>query len=164
MKGLPIRLRMKMLEANPTAALKDMISFAQRFRALEEIPAEFTAAVIPDKAPSPVSPEESQEERIDQLQAMVSKLAEDQANFIAAVSASSGPSSTQPRGVARTVRCFFCHAEGHIARNCERRKTARKCSLCQGWGHSPDVCGNNKEQGRKFFDNSRSLNYQGMPR
>lgn len=193
MKGLPFSIRMKLLESDPTPDLAKMVSFAQRFRALDELPAGPTAscaavhhAASDPAVPRPDShlipdhliqhPHELQQQRLDKLELLVSNMADQQANFIAAVSSlSAGSTSPSPFNsgaypAKNGIRCFYCHEEGHIVKNCTRRHDANRCTTCRGWGHSPQNCANNYNQnthsnpqlqGRKF---EYSLNSRRVPR
>ena len=185
MKGLPLNTRIKLLESDPTPDLATMVSFAQRFRALHELPINppaSCAAVQPNAlAPAVPKPDlehiqqhEYQQQRLDKLESLISNMADQQTNLIAAVaSLSSAPAAQSPcdnptpQGRNRTIRCFYCHEEGHIVRNCHLRRGANRCQTCGGWGHSAQNCANNSQlntsqtNSRKFLD---SLNSQRVPR
>eukprot|EP00794_Sanderia_malayensis_P013513 gene13513-biopygen10782 len=162
MKGLPHHIRMKLLESDPTPNLTRMVDFAQRFRALAQLPADSPATcaaidtIEPPHAVSPPSPprdpvasppqqQTQQQQRLDQLERLVFKMADQQATLIAAVSspaAATPPvpiSSNAKRGMDSRVRCFYCREEGHIVRNCARRHDATPCNMCGGWGHRPQA-------------------------
>ena len=98
-------------------------------------------------------------------------MADQQTNLLAAIS--SNPTSlSQPNHTTRPklngVRCFYCHADGHIVRNCPRPGDAIPCTTCGGWGHTPQNCASvytpnssNYDQNRKF---QNSLNFRRVPR
>ena len=128
MKGLPFQIRMKLLESDPTPDLPKMVSFAQRFRALEELPAgpsASCAAVQNDAIMDPTVPQpssialsdqlprqlyEQQQQRLDKLESLIPTMADQQTNLLAAIS--SNPTSlSQPNHITRPklngVRCFI---------------------------------------------------------
>ena len=189
MKGLPFQIRMKLLESDPTPDLPKMVSFAQRFRALEELPAgpsASCAAVQNDAIMDPTVPQpssialsdqlprqlyEQQQQRLDKLESLVSTMADQQTNLLAAIS--SNPTSLpQPNHTTRPklngVRCFYCHADGHIVRNCPRRGDAIPCTTCGGWGHTPQNCASVYTPNSSHYDQNRkfqnSLNFRRVPR
>ena len=140
MKGLPLTLRIKLLESDPTPDLEKMVSFAQCFRALDDLPIDpptQCAAVQPNMPNSPALPEpynEQQQQRLNHLEHLISNMADQQANLIAAVSSLSLHSTTPvpPKDVSyrakNGVRCFFCHEEGHVVRQCKKRQGASRCT------------------------------------
>ena len=177
LKGLPASLRLKLLESDPTSDLPKMLSFAQRFRALEALPctspnpscAAVNTPLPPDES-SPVTsyppstPQQpqiaaEQQQRLLNLERLVSKMVEDQRQFIAAVSPSTADHLPQRR---LSTRCFICHDVGHNAKDCAARRGIMQCTLCHGWGHSSLHCANHSSSNhsRKF----PSLNFQGVPR
>ncbi len=46
--------------------------------------------------------------------------------------------TNQPHGQKRSIRCFNCRSEGHIAKNCN--KEIIKCSKCKYYGHTEEKC------------------------
>ena len=158
MKGLPFSICMKLLESEPTLDLDKMVSFAHRFRALNELPvgppapcAAVHHASVDLSIPHPDShvvpdhlPHQSHEvhlQRLDNLERLVSNMADQQANFIAAISSSlpTNPSALSPPNdvtypVKNQLRCFYCHEEGHTVCHCIRRRNANLCNTCGGWG------------------------------
>ena len=192
MKGLPFPLRMKLLESDPTPDLAKMVSFAHRFRALDELPVGNPAScaavhsassdpavsqpdfhAVPDHMPH--KPHEEQQQRLDKLEHLVSNMAEQQATLLAAVSSLSShpitPSSPFNSKVQapHNLRCFYCHEEGHIVRNCWKRRNASRCQICSGWGHSPENCAtassmNNSNPHQPNRKSQYSLNFQRVPR
>lgn len=180
LKGLPFTTRMKLLESDPTPTLDDMVSFAQRFRALAELPNE-SRPVCP-VTPAPPSPNcdikgsaLQPQQRLDRLEELVFNMAAQQNSVLAAIS--STPSLSRPITPANgsmPVRCFFCHEVGHIVRFCPARRAAKRCNVCSGWGHQPDDCGSRKHPRTHNRDSlsdthssksiSHSLNFQGVPR
>ena len=178
MKGLPLTLRMKLLEADPTPNLASMVSFAQRFRALDDLPMgppASCAAVHQNKPDSPALPESlhvQQQQRLDHLEHLISKMADQQDNLVAAVSSLSLNSTTPvpPKGVSyrprEGVRCFFCHEVGHLVHQCKKCQGASRCTACGGWGHSAQNCStlSHMDSNQLSLQGCKSLNYQRVPR
>ena len=193
MRALPSGLKIKLLESDPTPTLDTMISFAQRFRALRDLPFrehDITACTdTPSIAPaqltsaadvSKVTAQQQQhEDRLSRLQERMDEL----------VATISVPSHTVT--APKPIVCFHCHKEGHIARTCPLRPRNRQlqmghrqysprpqwpkmeeeycCTVCGGYGHLPEHCANHrimdsKLLGRKSSVNFPSLNFQGVPR
>ena len=178
MKGLPLTLRIKLLASDPTPNLAKMVSFAQRFRALDDLPTDppaQCAAVNQNMPDSPVFPEpsnEQQQQRLNHLERLISKMADQQANLVATVSALPliSPAPVAPNTVSFSakngVRCFFCHEEGHVVRQCKKRQGASRCTACGGWGHSAQNCSTlfPMDCSQYYLQGRKSLNYQRVPR
>ena len=178
MKGLPLTLRIKLLESDPTPNLAKMVSLAQRFRALDDLPTDppaQCAAVHQNMPDSPVVPEpshEQQQQRLNHLERLISKMADQQANLVATVSALPliSPAPVAPNTVSFStkngVRCFFCHEEGHVVRQCKKRQGASRCTACGGWGHSAQNCSTlfPMDCNQYYLQGRKSLNYQRVPR
>ena len=115
---------------------------------------------------------EQQQQRLDHLEHLISKMADQQANLIAAVSSLSLHSTTPvpPKDVSyrakNGVRCFFCHEEGHVVRQCKKRQGASRCTACGGWGHNTQNCSTlfHMDSSQLSLQGRKSLNYQGVPR
>ena len=93
------------------------------------------------------------------VERLISDMADQQATLSAAVSSLSAVSAPQSPPKSRTyptshkVRCFYCHDEGHVVRDCRRRRSAARCTVCRAWGHSPKNCANIRDPhlaGSKF--------------
>ena len=130
MKGLPLNIRNKLLESDPTPDLATMVSFAQRFRALHELPINppvscapvkpsALAPAVPKPDPEHIQQLEHQQQRLDKLESLISNMADQQTNLIAAVaSLSSAPAAQSPcdnptpQGRNRTTRCFIATKKG----------------------------------------------------
>ena len=163
MKGLLFSIRMKLLESDPTPNLAKMVSFVQRYRALDELPVSPTApcaavhhAAIDPAVPQPDShvvsknlpqhPHELRQQRMNTLECLISNMADQQATLIAAVSslsAGSAPQSPPKSGTYPTrnkVRCFYYHGEGHVVHDCMRRRGAA-LNLVKHWSLGPNVTG-----------------------
>ena len=178
MKGLPLALRLKLLESDPTPTLDTMVSFAQRFCALNDLPVcppAPCAAVqqnVPDSPALSESSNEQQQQRLDHLEHLISKMADQQANLVAAVSSLTLNATTPvpPNNVSyhkkNGVRCFFCHEEGHIVRQCKKRQGASRCTACGGWGHNAQNCSTLfcMDSNTLSLQGRKSLNYQRVPR
>ena len=179
MKGLPFNIRMKLLESDPTPNLSKMVAFVQRYRALDELPVSPTApcaavhhamidpAVQPD---SHVGSENLPQQRMDTLERLISDMADQQATLIATVSTLSAVSTPQltpksgPSLTSNKIRCFYCHEEGHVVRDCRRRRGAARCNVCRDWGHSPQNCANIRDPQLADSKLQYSLNSQRVPR
>ena len=176
MRGIPSDLRLKILEANPTPTLENMLQFSQRFRALRLISAESascaTAVDISTSATDAIPQQqqlerqqkqiELQQQKLDALHDALQTLSEGQTNLVAAIS-TSGVRNSQGHGSQRpsAVRCFLCHTEGHIVRNCPKRRDLPRCNTCLGWGHLAENCANNTSH---HVSSKSSLNFQGVSR
>ena len=175
MKGLPQNIRLRLLESNATPNLADMLSFSQRFRALHGEASRSAACALLTHAKSgdTIEPLQQQQRQIEEqqckianLEDMIRKLSVGQDHIIAAISnasaADSGPNGRCDNSSRRSIiRCFRCHKEGHIARNCPQRNED-KCGMCSGWGHNSKNCANNHSL---YSTHSKlPLNFQGVPR
>ena len=152
MTGLPLTLRIKLLESDPTPDLEKMVAFAQRFRTFDDLPIDppaQCATVQPTIPNSPALPEpysEQQQQPLDHLEHLISKMADQQANLVAAVSSLSLHSTTPvpPKDVSYRAKngicCFFCHEEGHVVCQCKELQGASRCTACRGWGHNALNC------------------------
>ena len=159
MKDLPFNIRIKLLESDPTPNLSKMVSFVQRYRALDELAVSPTApcaavhhAAIDPAVPQPGShvvagklpkhPHEPRQQRLDELEHLISNMAYQQATLSAAVSAPHSPPKSGTYPTSNRVRCFYCQDEGHVVCDCRRRRGAARCTVCRDWGHSPQNCAN----------------------
>lgn len=152
MKGLPKSLKIKLLESDPAPDLPKMVSFVQRYRAIQDYTDQnnevTTAGVASGKS-----------EEIANLIAMVSDLAVRQKNMEEKLStagerdtSSFSPGSRAESSAKRNRRaCFVCNKMGHIARECwfkdqtqstESRTNTNRCHECQGYGHFAKDCAN----------------------
>ena len=82
MKGLPSSVQLKLLESDSTHSLDTMLSFSQRFRAIEELPRLSVCAAM-DQPISGLAPEQHeqitrQSHEIKALQSMVREISEGQ--------------------------------------------------------------------------------------
>ena len=163
--GLPVAMRLKLLEHNPTSKLSELVSFCKQLLAIrlvdEDVPSPLCVATTSvDSTPNVVTPFSA----IQELTMAVKELQIQQKAIVAALSTKSRPhrsSSQESQG----LRCFFCKEMGHIARNCPFKshgpytrsagqpagfpqtpqgwRPTMKCTLCGGQGHSPQQCANN---------------------
>eukprot|EP00794_Sanderia_malayensis_P021266 gene21266-biopygen16300 len=161
MKSLPDGMKMKLLESNPIPQLDEMVSFAQRHRAIQALPSSnsnyATCASGLDESSAAESPtvigqlQQQQEQHQQQMTKMADLLAQltaRQTDLLAAIA----PTSPPPPPTKRRIRCFHCQQEGHFARNCRQdhqsTTNTMRCSACSGWGHTAAVCANNQRRTR----------------
>ena len=182
LKGLPQSVRLRLLELDPTPKLHEMLSFAQRFRAVHgETPHSATCGTFtPSESGTNDVVHQHQQQMAQQqqqlqhqqhkmagLESMIEKLSLGQDAIIAAISKVNTvtPEEHSRRGSSSrpsTIQCFACRKEGHIARYCPQRYGSSRCSLCGGWGHNSEDCANNYSL---YSEKSKlPLNFQGVPR
>ena len=128
MRALPSGLKIKLLESDPTPTLDTMISLAQRFRTLRDLPfrehditactdtpyiapAQLTSAADVSKV---TAQQQQQEERLSRLQERMDETI-------------SVPSHTVT--APKPIVCFHCNKEGHIARTCPLRPRNRQLRM-----------------------------------
>ena len=190
MRGIPERMKFKLLEQNPIPTLAEMVAFCKHFIAIrpdninkmEEQPLTgFSAGIscinCEPKLQQSLSEKDS---AIDRLATVVEKMTVQQQSLVAT---QDGPSYSAPRSAKISqVQCFFCGEMGHIARKCPEKRdkmsiakkekeqfNRSKCKLCQGTGHFASQCANNWTMNKNFssqsdvVDVSVPLNYQGVP-
>ena len=140
MKGLPKSIRIKLLENDPTPDLNKMVSFVQRYRAIQEYADERNEAHVAGVA------SEKNGEGMASLVALVSDIAERQKSLEEKLSKSK-PESTRSSG---NKKCFVCKKMGHIAKDCwynnqrqsQTTNSTNRCHECQGYGHYAKDCAN----------------------
>ena len=117
--GLPMAMRLKLLEHNPTHMLPDMVSFCKQLVAIRLVAgdtpspllcAAFTSSESTPNVAMPFS-------AIQDLTTAVKGLHIQQKAVAAALSTNSWPSRSSSQD-SQGIRCFFCKELGHIARNC----------------------------------------------
>jgi len=109
MKGLPKSIRIKLLESDPTPDLNKMVSFVQRYRAIQEYTEDGTETHVAGVA------SESGDSMAD-LVALVSGIAERQKSLEEKVSKSQPDS--EPTRNSSNKKCFVCKKKGHFAKEC----------------------------------------------
>ncbi|CAB3987391.1 ac transposable element-derived 4 [Paramuricea clavata] len=146
MKGLPKNIRLKLLESDPTPDLPKMVSFVQRYRAIQDYTDRDS-----DIRSAGVASEKSGNDMAS-LVALVSDIAVRQKNLEEKLSKTERdrkPELTQNRS---NKKCFVCRRMGHIARDCwynDQRQNqsqttdySNRCYQCQGYGHFAKDCAN----------------------
>ncbi|XP_028407562.1 uncharacterized protein LOC114530181 [Dendronephthya gigantea] len=152
MRGLPNTIREKLLAHNPTPTLTEMLSFVQRYRAIEEHKPGSTSAS---------TAAENTNANIDRLVGLVTELATRQKTLEDQLATSqqmyTAAIKQQDRNRPR-VTCFRCGKQGHLARDCRspsqrQDRSNVRCYECHRYGHFARECGN-----------YAPLNYQGASR
>ena len=146
MKGLPKGIRLKLLESDPTPDLPKMVSFVQRYRAIQDYTDQNN-----DIRSAGVASERSGEDMAS-LVALVSDIAVRQKNLeekLSKTERDGNPGSTRNRSNKKWV---FCKRMGHIARECwyndrsqsqsQTTDNRNRCYECQGYGHFAKDCAN----------------------
>lgn len=151
MRGLPDALKLKLLEHNPTPTLEQMLSFTQRYRAVEgyvlpnvlcSTSSTQSIASIQNETTAPTS----SDPQLSQLVAMVAGIAEKQLSLEDRLTKNEENSNGNRSGA-----CFSCGGLGHFSRDCRRRNARRKpssntrpltCFSCGRIGHFARDCRN----------------------
>ena len=146
MKGLPKNIRLKLLESDPTPDLPKMVSFVQRYRAIQDYTDQNN-----DIRSAGVASERSGEDMAS-LVALVSDIAVRQKSLedkLSKTERGGNPGSAMNR---RNKKCFVCKRMGHIAMECwynDRSQSQslttdyrNRCYECQGYGHFAKDCAN----------------------
>ncbi len=140
MRGLPSSIRGKLLAHNPTPTLNEMLSFVQRYRAIEghDVPAHTSAATY--------KPTTDMDQLVGLMTELVTrqKALEDQVATSQQLYAAAIKQTERPRP---KVTCFRCGKQGHIARECRSSSQRQdrsnvQCYECGRYGHFARECGN----------------------
>ena len=147
MKGLPKNIRLRLLENDPTPALPKMVSFVQRYRAIQD----YTDQNKEIRSAGVAS--EKSSEDMASLVALVSDIAARQKNLEEKLSKTERDGiKSRSTGNGSNKKCFVCKKAGHIARECwyndQRQRhnqttdSTNRCYECQGYGHFAKDCAN----------------------
>ena len=122
MRGLPRNLKTRMLENDPTPTLANMVTFVQRYLAVQGQGGSKDYYV----AESLVSP---QDKKIDELVTMVNAIACKQQNLEECLTAAvnqNGQQGNKPNATPwrrrnkQPIVCYNCGKPGHIAKDCKQ--------------------------------------------
>ena len=145
MRGLSSSVRAKLLDHNPTPNLPEMLSFVQRYRAVEGHNSLSTTTA--STTTSPAKPD------LDHLVALMTDLVSRQKALADQVGDShrlyAAAISQQNRQERPKGKCFQCGKQGHLARECRSQRQRQpidrntvRCYECQGYGHFARECRN----------------------
>ena len=153
MRGLPGTIKIKLLEHDATPTLETMLSFAQRYQAVEG----YTKPTYTTSATTHVDPM-TDNPQLSQLMTMVASIAEKQKLLdVRLQKAEDLPPTVAPGAPRNGGACYSCGGQGHFARECPkgpassrlppRPRTANRsrmtCFTCGGQGHMSRNCANN---------------------
>ena len=120
MKGLPDTIKHKLLEHNPTPNIEEMLSFTQRYRAIEGYTSPgILGDVAVANSTATVAHDDTQ---LSPLVAMVAGIAEKQQSIENRLAKAENSKDKRGERRARPGACHNCGQVGHFSRNCRRRR------------------------------------------